>query len=190
MDIQNPTPQPAGGAALCGSGTHRRTGFRFARLLLVVAVAAAAGFAGSYAGRSFAMGPFGHHAALDVTADPARMDAHVERMVKHIAAEADATPEQREKLATIAKDLARDMAPLREKLRSARTEGVQLLAAPAIDRAALEKLRVEQIALADATSKRMTQALADAGEVLNPAQRRKLAERMQKMGERRGRMHG
>jgi len=64
-----------------------------------------------------------------------------------------------------------------------------LLAAPTIDRAAIEKLRAEQITLADASSKRMTQALADAGEVLNPEQRKKLAERMQKMGERRGWMH-
>jgi len=197
MELQNLTPQPAGGAGRCGNGAHRRPGFRFARLLLVVAVAAAAGFAGSYASKSFAMGPFGHHAALGGplgAVDPARMDEHVERMVKHFAVEADATPEQREKLTTIAKELARDMAPLREKLRTARTQGVQLLGAPTIDRAALEKLRVEQIALADASSKRMTQALADAGEVLNPEQRKKLAERMQKMGERmgerRGRMNG
>jgi protein CpxP len=187
MDNQNLTPQPAGGSHCSRANRH---GSRFGKLLFVVGIAAAAGFAGSYAGKAFSMGPFGHHAALGVTADPAKMDAHVERMVKHFAAEADATPEQREKLTTIAKDLARDMAPLREKLRTARTQGVQLLAAPTIDRAALEKLRVEQIALADASSKRMTQALADAGEALNPEQRKKLAERMQKMGERRGRMHG
>jgi Spy/CpxP family protein refolding chaperone len=191
MENQNLTPQPAGGGH-CGRGS--RHGFRFGKLLFVVAVAAAAGFAGSYASKSFGMGPFGHHAAMGgpmgAAADPAKMDEHVERMVKHFAVETDATPEQREKLGTIAKDLARDMAPLREKLRTARTQGMALLAAPTIDRAAIEKLRAEQITLADASSKRMTQALADAGEVLNPEQRKKLAERMQKMGERRGGMHG
>ena len=187
MDTQNLTPQPAGGGHCSRANRH---GFRFGKLLFVVAVAAAAGFAGSYAGKAFSMGPFGHRGAMSAPMDPARMDEHVERMVKHFAVETDATPEQREKLNTIARDLARDMAPLREKLRAARTQGVELLAAPTIDRAALEKLRAEQITLADASSKRMTQALADAGEVLNPEQRKKLAERMQKMGERRGRMHG
>ena len=53
MELQNLTPQPAGGAGRCGNGAHRRPGFRFARLLLVVAVAAAVGFAGSYASKSF-----------------------------------------------------------------------------------------------------------------------------------------
>jgi Spy/CpxP family protein refolding chaperone len=187
MDTQNLTPQPAGGGH-CSRGS--RHGFRFGKLLFVVAIAAAAGFAGSYAAKSFAQAPFGHRAAMAAPMDPAQMDEHAERMVKHLAVEVDATPEQRAKLTTIAKDLARDMAPLREKLRSARTQGIELMAAPTIDRAAIEKLRAEQITLADASSKRVTQALADSAEVLTPDQRKKLAERMQKMGGRRGWMHG
>ena len=99
MDHQNLTPQPAGGGHCSRANRH---GFRFGKLLFVVAVAAAAGFAGSYAGKAFSMGPFGHRGAMSAPMDPARMDEHVERMVKHFAVETDATPEQREKLNTIA----------------------------------------------------------------------------------------
>jgi Spy/CpxP family protein refolding chaperone len=53
-----------------------------------------------------------------------------------------------------------------------------LLSAATIDRAAIEALRAEQVALADATSKRLAQALADTADVLTPEQRVKLAERV------------
>jgi len=112
-------------------------------------------------------------------------DQRVERMVKHMAVEVDATPEQTAKLTEIAKAAAKDLQPLREKSRNARREGMKLLAAPTIDRAAIERLRAEQIQAADAASKRLTQALADTAEVLTPAQRQKLAERFQHRGERR-----
>jgi Spy/CpxP family protein refolding chaperone len=52
---------------------------------------------------------------------------------------------------------------------------LQLLAAPTIDRAAIERIRVEQMQLAETATRRMTQALVDAAEVLNPEQRAKLA---------------
>jgi Spy/CpxP family protein refolding chaperone len=51
----------------------------------------------------------------------------------------------------------------------------QLLTAPAIDRAALEELRVQQMQQMDLISKRILVAVADAAEVLTPAQRAKLA---------------
>ena len=114
-------------------------------------------------------------------------DQRVERMVKHFAVEVEATPEQQAKLTEIAKAAAKDLRPLREKSRDARRQGMKLLAAPTIDRAAIERLRAEQIQAADAASKRLTQALADTAEVLTPAQRQKLAERFQRRGERRQR---
>ena len=112
--------------------------------------------------------------------DPAKTDQRIERMVKHMAVEVDATPEQQAKLTEIAKAAAKDLRPLREKARDARRQGMQLLAAPTIDRGAIERLRAEQIQAADAASKRLTQALSDTAEVLTPAQRQKLAERMQR----------
>jgi Spy/CpxP family protein refolding chaperone len=46
---------------------------------------------------------------------------------------------------------------------------------PKTDRAALEALRAEHLALADDVSKRLAAGLADAADVLTPEQRAKLA---------------
>jgi len=108
--------------------------------------------------------------------DPARAEARVDRMVRHVAVEVGATGDQQEKLATIAKGLVKDVLPLRDKMIAARQQARDLLTAQTIDRAALEKLRAEQIAAHDAASKRVVQGLADAAEVLNPDQRKKLNE--------------
>ena len=72
-----------------------------------------------------------------------------------------------------------DLQPIGVKIRAARAESTRLLTQQSIDRAALERVRAETSALHDARSKRMTQAYADASEVLTPAQRAKIAERMQ-----------
>jgi len=119
--------------------------------------------------------------------DPAAMDERIERRVKHFAVEVDATPAQTAKLTEIAKAAAKDLRPLREKVRDARKRGMDLLSAPTIDRAAIERLRAEQIQAADAASRRVSQALADTAEVLTPEQRKKFAERMQ---QRHGRQRG
>jgi uncharacterized membrane protein len=65
---------------------------------------------------------------------------------------------------------------MREKAQAARAQALVLLTAPTIDRAAIERLRADQIALADAASKRITQAVADASDVLSADQRRKIAD--------------
>lgn len=178
------TPQPAGGCRGRGQHAHRH-GHRFARLLFVIGVATVASLAGGYAGKTFAQGT-GPRPIMGAPHDPAPTGERIERMVKRFADGVDATPEQKQRLTVIAQDLARDMAPQREKQRALRQRSVDLLAAPVIDRAAIEAARAEQQALMDAGSRRFTQALADAAEVLTPEQRVKMAERMRAFGERRG----
>jgi Spy/CpxP family protein refolding chaperone len=107
---------------------------------------------------------------------PAQIDDRIERMTKHMAIELDATADQQVKIANIAKAAVGDLRPLREKAQVARTQAVTLLTAPTIDRTAVERLRAEQIGLAETASKRIAQALTDAAEVLNPEQRRKVAD--------------
>ena len=112
--------------------------------------------------------------------DPAVAAKRIDARVAYMLAEIDATPEQRERIATILKGLANDMQQNRQRHMQARRQSLELLAAPTIDRAQLEKLRVEQMQLGDVTSRRMLQAMMDSAEVLNPEQRAKLIERWQR----------
>ncbi|WP_129608152.1 Spy/CpxP family protein refolding chaperone, partial [Rhodoplanes serenus] len=118
--------------------------------------------------------------------DPAQAEQRADRMVRHLAVELDASTEQQEKLRTIVRAAVKDVLPVREKMRAARGQARDLLLAQTVDRAGIEKLRAEQMALADATSKRVAQALGDAAEVLTPEQRRKLEDRMSSFGLMRG----
>ena len=103
-------------------------------------------------------------------------------MLQHFYIEIAATEEQKQRLAPIVKQAAQDLLPLREKVRGARRKAAELLTQDSIDRAAIETLRSEQLLLAEQASRRFTQALADAADVLTPAQRRILAARMEKHG--------
>jgi Spy/CpxP family protein refolding chaperone len=120
--------------------------------------------------------------------DPAAIDQHLDRALKHLYVEIDATEEQKQKLEPIVKQAVKDLLPLRDKARSARKQAVELLTADAIDRNAVEALRAEQIRLAEQASRRLTQALADVADVLTPAQRTQIAERLERHG--RGWRHG
>jgi Spy/CpxP family protein refolding chaperone len=134
----------------------------------IKAFAHGSGFGGWH--RGFMAGPL----------DPARVDEHLERMLKHLYVEIDATDEQKQRLAPIVRQAARDLLPLRERMRDARKKALELLTQDSIDRAAMETLRAEHLQLAEQASRRITQALADAAEVLTPAQRKELALRVER----------
>jgi periplasmic protein CpxP/Spy len=119
----------------------------------------------------------------------------IERRIDHMIKAINGTPEQKAKLTSIAQAAMADMKPLREQHMAARKRGIELLAAPTIDRGALEQLRIQQMQVADSMSRRMLAQMSDAAEVLTPAQRVQLAEKMKSRGERGGRggqggMHG
>lgn len=113
----------------------------------------------------------GHHGPMD----PAHAKERAGHMAGHLAWAVDATAEQKKQLTAIATQIATDLIPAHEKMRAARGRIVALLRAPKTDRAALEALRAEHLALADDVSKRIAQGLADAADVLTPQQREKLA---------------
>ena len=120
---------------------------------------------------------FAHGRRMHGAMDPAEMDQRIEHFIKHLAVDVNATPEQQKKLEAIAKAAAHDLAPLRKQSMEMRKQGVALFTAPSVDKNAVEQLRVKRMQNADAISRRMTQALTDAADVLSPEQRKKAAER-------------
>ena len=175
MEMQNPN-----------SGNRRRFFKRAAIATLIGGIAAGIGIkafahGGGYGGwhrGGFAAGPL----------DPAAVDQHLDRMLGHLYVEIDATDDQKQRLAPIVKQAAEDLLPLREKMQAARKRAIELLTRDTIDRGAIEALRAEQLQLAEQASRRIAQSLADAAEVLTPAQRKELAARVEK--HRRGWRHG
>ncbi len=121
-----------------------------------------------------------HDGPMSGQMDPERAARFAERMADRIISAVDGSPEQKQRIRGIAQAAVTDLAPLREQARAARRDGVALLSAATIDRAAIEGLRAKQVGLADGASKRIAQALADTAEVLTPEQRIRLAERMQR----------
>jgi Spy/CpxP family protein refolding chaperone len=109
----------------------------------------------------------------------AEVEDRVDRGVRHAAIELDATAEQQEKLRSIAKAAVKDLLPMREKARTARERAKGLLTQPTVDRAAIEAFRAEQMALAEAASKRFAQAVGDAAEALTPEQRKKVQDHLE-----------
>jgi periplasmic protein CpxP/Spy len=162
--------------------TGRRPARRWLFVCTVGLVAALTGAVASRAIGQHAFGPFfmGH------PFDAASAEERADRIIRHVAIELDATNDQQEKLRAIIKDAVKDLLPVREKSLSVRQRAQVLLTQPTIDRVGMETLRAEQMALADAASKRVTQALGDAAEVLSSEQRRKLDARIHEMWERRG----
>ena len=187
MDEQQPAnnPPPAAVPAATGYTKRRRFFKRLGIATLIGGIAAGIGF------KAFAGGAHGCHARGGFMAgniDPAAMEQRLDRMLKHLYVEIDATEAQKEKLAPIVKDAARDLAPLRGKMQTARTQAMDLLTKDSVDRAAIEALRAEQLQQAEAASKRFSRALADIAEVLTQEQRKQIASRIEK--HRRGWMHG
>jgi protein CpxP len=155
------------------------------RRWVMAGVAAAMVSAMSVAGISYAdnapgqnQGQMQPHHGMHGQKDPANAEKRIDRMVQRLLP--DGTPEQKAKVTAIARSAMNDLRPLREQQRAARVQGIKLLTQPTIDRAALERVRATQMQLAEQISSRTTRALADAADVLTPAQRAKAAEHFQK----------
>ena len=104
----------------------------------------------------------------------------IERRVNRVLGAVDASTEQRQKVRQILEAAGNDLYPVRQQRMENRKQIAQALAAATIDRAKIESLRQEQLKLNDSASKRMTDALTEAAEVLTPAQRAELAKRMER----------
>jgi Spy/CpxP family protein refolding chaperone len=104
-------------------------------------------------------------------ADPAKLETRIDKRVDRALNGTDATTEQKQKVSGILKDAFKDMRALQGKRVENRKAMEAALQAPTIDPARIEAIRQDQMKVADDASKRFTQALQDAGNVLTAQQR-------------------
>ncbi len=183
-DANSPAPVPTDPTPAVQAANRGRRLRRWTLAGLAATVAGAFAFQGlSHAHGGLGCGPsFGRH-HMGGEMDPDSVAKFIDWRVSAMLSKVDATPAQKTKVAEIAKNAAKELAPLRAQHQAARAKALELLTQPTLDRAALEKLRSEEMQLADTLSRRVTQSIADAAEVLTPEQRVKLAARWK---ERRG----
>ena len=145
---------------------------------ILTAVVAVTGLAGANAAADGHGRGFGGHGRHHGPMDAASAAKHIDKLVERVAG--DGTPQQKARLAEIAKSAFADLQGTHAEFRAAHARVHTLLMQPAIDRVALEQLRAEQIARMDKVSKRLLTAVEDAAEVLTPEQRVRFHELMKK----------
>jgi Spy/CpxP family protein refolding chaperone len=116
-------------------------------------------------------GRWGHHGH-----GPEAMREHVQVGVKWALRSVDATDEQQEKVGAILASALEQAATMRDRHKENREAFAAALAAPTVDRAAIEAARKAEIVLAEEASVLLTKTLADAAEVLTPEQRQELLD--------------
>ncbi|MFO1082174.1 MAG: periplasmic heavy metal sensor [Reyranellaceae bacterium] len=103
--------------------------------------------------------------------DPASQQQGFDKRIDRALGKTDASAEQKQKIADIFKAAFKDERTFRDKRTENRKAMEAALQAPTIDATRIEAIRVEQVKIVDDSSKRLTQALEDAANVLSPAQR-------------------
>ena len=149
--------------------------------IAAIGTVVAAGLISVQAFGNGAMGHHGHHRhGMWAQMSPEEAGKRIDKMVNWVLDDVGATADQKQRVAQIAKDAAKDLIPLRAQHHAARGRAADILSQPSIDRNAIEQLRVEELQLGETASKHFTKALADAAEVLTPEQRVKLAAEWKK----------
>jgi len=168
----------------CGDSHGRRCGgrYRMGFIVGVIALVSIGFMTGCHHGHS----PYASGSGIDVE----KIGKMTEKRLDHMLDEVDASDEQKAKANEIVKRSLSEGAPKAGQLRDSRQQFAKLLAAPTLDKAAIEQLRVEQIHGADEMSKIAIQTMVQVAEVLTPEQRKNLAEEIaDKMEHRRGWWH-
>jgi Spy/CpxP family protein refolding chaperone len=120
---------------------------------------------------------------------PEQRKAFMERRLDRALGVVSATDAQRTAIKAIFERTFAEMRPIQQEHRRLHDDLAQAFAAEKVDRAAVEKLRVETTGLVDRGSQVLSKALLDAADVLTPQQRHTFVEHLQEMHGR-GRRHG
>ena len=119
-------------------------------------------------------GPGGHGGRMGGGPEGPMFGGMLKRMLERV----NATPEQRAQIDQIMKTTATDMRAQHQAGRALREQAMTLFSQPTVDANAVEALRQQQLAMHDAASKRMMNAMIDISRVLTPDQRKQMAEYM------------
>jgi protein CpxP len=152
----------------------------FSRMTFAIIVAAAT-LVGGVAAVASGAGACGWHHGMMSGHSAADVSAHVDKMLKHLYVEIDATDAQKAQISPLVKQAVNDLLPLHAQLQAAHTQALQGLTMSPVDRSALEAARVTHLQLADQASKRLVQLIADVSDVLTPAQRDAFAAHFKQM---------
>ena len=120
---------------------------------------------------------FGHgHGGFgaQILKDPAAAKEHAGMAVEFALRGVNATDEQKQQARRVTDRLVDELGPIAEQHRGHREAIAKELAKPQIDRAAIEKLRQQELELADRASKLAVDGFADIADVLTVEQRQDL----------------
>jgi periplasmic protein CpxP/Spy len=175
MSEQDQTSNPVTKSGCCHGSSHGRRGKIW---LVLLAVAVVSGLVGAMSAKAYQFhhgfgGPMGM--MMGGPADPGEAADRAAWMAKALSRHIEATAEQKGKITSIATEAAKDLFPFREKMVASRQQAIELLRKPNVSRDDIERLRAEQLANAEAMSKRLAQAMGDMTEVLTLEQRHELA---------------
>ena len=158
----------------CGLGRKGRLGVAVVALVSLGAVLGALITVATDATAHGRMGGWRGHGAHHTAASIEEARERALDGAAWVAGSVDATPEQEQRIEEILTGMVETLYPLREEHRAHRRELVSALARPEIDRGVLERIRSEEIALADRASQALLDAVADASDVLTMEQRQAL----------------
>lgn len=127
-------------------------------------------------GHGFGHGPDRHAFGAQILKDPAAAKEHAALAAEFVLRGVDATDEQQQKVRQVTDRLVDQLAPLAERHHELHAALVRELGKPEIDRAAIETIRQQGIALADEASKLALAGLEDVGDALTAEQRAELIE--------------
>jgi Spy/CpxP family protein refolding chaperone len=133
-------------------------------------------------GRAYASGPFcrgfhGHHGA----SSSAEVAEHLEHKVEYVLDAVDANDAQRKQADALVQKLAPEMFKLMGDGHALRAELKSALLAEKLDKARIEVLRTRLDTLADRLVDTGMDGVVSLAEILTPAQRQKVADRLARM---------
>lgn len=166
-----------------GRGGAKRRARGWITALALIGLGAAGGAftvvaidADAHGGWRHSMGGFGHH-GYHRAIDPGQVIERLQHKSAWALGSVDATDEQIERIDKILASTVNDVFPLRAEHEAHRRDLIAELARPQVDRAALERVRTEELALVEEATARLLDATVSISEVLDPAQRQQLLER-------------